>query len=292
DGPERTVPRERAQAHDDPDPVQQPQLADQVRDAVVAFLRRGAVPRGTAPVDRGDVGLSKAQAVIPAHRRGLVRQPAPVKGREQEVTGPVAGEDAPRAVPAMRGRRQAQEQDPCRRIGERRHGPPPVRLAGEGGPLLPSHLLPPCHQSGAFSAGHDLVRQGLEPNRTRHAADPTQGRDSLDSGTGERPPTIYPEGSQWPSQFASWSWTTPRAREPCSRRRCRSTAPSRWSARPGAVARPSSKPVTSSQTSCSWTCACPTWTGSPRLVRSSARARPRRSWPSPGRTTPAPSGTC
>ena len=88
----------------------------------------------------------------------------------QEVARGVTGEDPPRPVPAVGGRRQPEQQDPGIRIAEARHRPAPVRLVAEPGDLLARDLLAPRDEPRAAAAGHDLRGQRGEGRPVGHAS--------------------------------------------------------------------------------------------------------------------------
>ena len=77
--------------------------------------------------------------------------------REQEVAGPVAGEDAAGAVAAVRGRREPDDQHAGARIAEAGHRPPPVLLVAERRSLLARDLLAPGDEPRARPARDDLA---------------------------------------------------------------------------------------------------------------------------------------
>ena len=56
--------------------------------------------------------------------------------RHQEIAGAVAGEHAARSIGTVRGGCEADQQQPCLRIAEPGHRPPPVDLVAKGPPLL------------------------------------------------------------------------------------------------------------------------------------------------------------
>src|SRR5439155_27374392 len=75
----------------------------------------------------------------------------------QPVTTAVAGEDTAGAVPAVRGRRQADDEEPRPRVAEARHRPAPVFPVAVAFDLLACHLFAVSHEPGAESAAGDLV---------------------------------------------------------------------------------------------------------------------------------------
>src|SRR5213076_1329459 len=99
---------------------------------------------------------AQLEAVVARDRRRLVGEAGSVQGGEEEVARPVAGEDAPRAVAAVRRRREAEDHDARRGVAEARDRAAPVVLVREGGPLDARDLLAPGDQSRAAPAGDDL----------------------------------------------------------------------------------------------------------------------------------------
>src|SRR5262245_49455144 len=125
---EDAVPRERAETEHDADAIELIQLADQEGEAAIALLGRGPVAGRRAPVHRRHVGPPEPEPVVARDRGRLVREVRPMQRREQDVTAAIAREDAPRAVPAVRGGCEPDDQDPRAGVAETRHGPAPVLL--------------------------------------------------------------------------------------------------------------------------------------------------------------------
>src|SRR5262245_63634752 len=90
-------------------------------------------------------------------RGRLVGKPGGVQRLVQPVTAAVAGEDTAGAVAAVRGRRQADDQEPRPRVAEARHRPAPVFPVAVAFDLLACHLLTVSHEPGAEGATGDLV---------------------------------------------------------------------------------------------------------------------------------------
>src|SRR5690606_37536753 len=83
----------------------------------------------------------------------------------QEVARParaIAREHASGPVAAMRGRRQAQDQDTRERIAHARNGPAPVLLVPIRGPLHACHLAAVGAQPRALLAVDDARADGVE----------------------------------------------------------------------------------------------------------------------------------
>jgi hypothetical protein len=78
-----------------------------------------------------------------------------VQRAEQPVARAIAREHAPGAVAAVRRRREAEHVHACARVAEAGHGPAPVVLVAEGGPLLARDPLAPLDQARAAPAPDD-----------------------------------------------------------------------------------------------------------------------------------------
>src|SRR2546428_6305342 len=85
-----------------------------------------------------------------------------MQSREQEVARSIAREDAPRAVPPVGGRGEADDSDPRARIAEPGDRTAPVLLVGEAGHLLPGDLFAPGDQPWACPADDHLGSDRLE----------------------------------------------------------------------------------------------------------------------------------
>ena len=103
------------------------------------FVRRRLVVGRCAPDRGGDERVGHDQAVIRALRRGNAGKAVRVHGAHQEVAGAertVAGEDAARAVGAVRGGREAEDEHPRLRVAKAGHRTAPVGLVPVGRALL------------------------------------------------------------------------------------------------------------------------------------------------------------
>ena len=108
-----------------------------------------------------------------------VRKAGAIERRHQEVAGPagaVAGEDAARAVGAVRSRREADDEDARVRIAETGNRTRPVRLVTIGPPFFAADLLAVLAQPRAALARNDRVANGYQ---TRHAFCRTMGASAL-----------------------------------------------------------------------------------------------------------------
>ncbi len=94
----------------------------------------------------------------------MVRETRTPEASEEEVPGGVAGEDPAGAVPSVRGRGQADDQEPGARIAERRKRAPPVTLAAKARGRMSGSIFPPGHEPRAAPAADDLpgqLREGV-----------------------------------------------------------------------------------------------------------------------------------
>ena len=104
------------------------------------------------------------------HRGRLVGEAGAVQGGEQEVAGAVAREHATRAVGAVRGRGEPEDQHARGRVAEAGDRAAPVRPVAERGALLARDRLAPLDQPRAGAAGGDLRLEGGEGRRAAQAA--------------------------------------------------------------------------------------------------------------------------
>src|SRR5206468_9486311 len=88
---------------------------------------------------RRDVALPELESVAAADRQGLAREPVPVKGLVQPIAARIAREDPSGPIPAVSGRRQADDEQSRAGIAEPGHGSSPVLLVAEGSALLDGH---------------------------------------------------------------------------------------------------------------------------------------------------------
>jgi hypothetical protein len=107
---ERILEREAAESDDDPHAREQPELLHQVRQAAIALGRRGTVVGRRAAHHRGHPGVAQTEAVAARQRGRLIRESRAVKRSVEPVAAPISREDASRAVAAVRGRGQADDQ--------------------------------------------------------------------------------------------------------------------------------------------------------------------------------------
>ena len=90
----------------------------------------------------------------------------------EEVSRAVPGEDAARAVRAVRARRQADDEDARLGIAEAGHRPPPVVPVAEAGDLVAGNPLAPRDEPRTRAAGDDgAVKDAEAPGRGGHGRD-------------------------------------------------------------------------------------------------------------------------
>ena len=141
------------------------------RQVACSVDRRLVGRRGAADGGRDSHAVER-QAVIGAAAHRAVREADLVHRPPQEVARGVAGEHAPGPVAAVRGRREADEQDLRARVAEARHRPAPVRLVAEARDLDPRLLLAPRDQARTGEAVRDRRRRasgGRGPQRAARA---------------------------------------------------------------------------------------------------------------------------
>ena len=174
--PER-LPGESAEADDDPHGrSHHSQLRAQPGDARVPFLRRRLVFRRRAAHYGGHPRADQPLAVAGGDAVGPGGEAAAVERGEDEVAAAVAGEDPPGPVAAVRGRRQADDENGRFRVSPAGDGTAPVLLGPEGLAAGDRHLLPPLDQPGAGPADR-LPRDqlGQRPRVARELSDLRSG---------------------------------------------------------------------------------------------------------------------
>ena len=93
----------------------------------------------------------------------LIGEAREVKLFEQEIPGAVPREHSPRAVGAMRGGREADQNKIGFGIAKRRYGTPPIGPVAIRAALGARDLLAIVHQARALAAIRDLTLQYGEP---------------------------------------------------------------------------------------------------------------------------------
>src|SRR4029078_13673303 len=120
---------------------QQRAFADQIGSAPLELVDRRPVVGWRATRGRRDVGITEAEAVVPALRGRHAREARAVHRAHQPEAAVVAGEHAPGAVSAVRRRCQADDQQPRAWIADPRQWAAPVRVAEELTTLDARHEL-------------------------------------------------------------------------------------------------------------------------------------------------------
>ncbi len=157
---EARLERERAQRDEDARLQPERDLPRQVLAAVLELRRERPVVRRRA-LDRGrEKRAEELEPVSRPDRLGLIRETRGVERPEEEIAGLVSGEDPAGAVSAVRGRREADDEEPSAGVSERRQRAAPVALATKAARCALDRLLSPGDQSRATPAGNDLP---LEP---------------------------------------------------------------------------------------------------------------------------------
>ena len=121
--------------------------------------RRGAAHR------RGDVAVFEAEPVIRADRMGLAAKAEIIQRSIEPIAAAVAGEYSSRAVSTVRGRGEANDQEPGLGIAETRQRLGPIALALIPARRLLRHLLAPAHQARALPASDDSFLKLLNLHR-------------------------------------------------------------------------------------------------------------------------------
>ena len=137
------VERELPERHEDPRPRQQRELPLEILAAALDLLGKRPVVRRRAPADGRDESAGKSEAVFRIPGLRLVREPDGVERRKEKVARSVAREDAARAVSPVRGRREADDQDPRGRIAEGGDRFGPVTLTRESPGRTAGRLFAP-----------------------------------------------------------------------------------------------------------------------------------------------------
>src|SRR5207245_5284046 len=129
-----------------------------------AHLPGGRLVAGRRAADRrGHVGVSQPKPVVGAHRLRLARESRLPERAEEPVTAAVPGEDAPRAVAAMSGRREPDQEQTRARVAEAGQRARGVPLAAEAARRRLGHGLPVGDESRAAPTAHYLPAENPEP---------------------------------------------------------------------------------------------------------------------------------
>ncbi len=133
------IERDLAERDDDTRARQRGDFRFEVIEAANDLLRHRLVVGRSAPHRGDDVRVGQREPVIDVTRRRDVGKAGTMQRRHEEVAGAadaVAGEDAPRAIGAVRRGRQPDEQHPRIRIAKAGHRPAPIGLCPVGALLL------------------------------------------------------------------------------------------------------------------------------------------------------------
>ena len=196
--PQRAVPRERPERDDHAHVPSAAISRSRNGRHVSRSSRRRLVRRRRAAVHRRDVGVREPQTVVARDRRRLVREPAAVERREQEVARPVAREDPAGAVAAVGGRA------PARRSSRRAAGSP---NPGTGRPQYSwsakrATLVRAASSRHATNRGH--ARQATTSASIRSSPVSRSSSQERERGgpTGRGPPARRRRGrgDRWPSR--------------------------------------------------------------------------------------------
>ena len=155
--PQDALPGEPPERDDDVRVLQDLELAHEVGQAVVAFLGVGAIVRRSATVDRCDVDAAELGPVVSGYGDWARCEAGPVEGGEQEVTGPIAREDAAGAVAAVRRRGKPDDDDARGGYAPPGYRPGPVTLSGETPRRIVGGVLAVLDQARAQTTVDDLV---------------------------------------------------------------------------------------------------------------------------------------
>ena len=159
-----------AECNDDDDARQRAEFGVEMRQTAADFLWCGLVVRRRAPHGGGDERIVECQPIVRALRCGNARESRTMKRRHEEVAGSpdaVAGEHAACAVCAMRGRREADDEQSRPGIAKAWNRLCPVRVAAERAALLARDALTVSTQARAQLTGHD---RGVDVLESRHGA--------------------------------------------------------------------------------------------------------------------------
>jgi hypothetical protein len=148
---------DRAERDEHPRAGHQGELPFQVLAAVFELRREWLVGRRRTAAGRGEQRAREDQPIAATHRDRAVRESRRVQGAIEEIPRLVTGEDPPGAVPAVRGRRETDEQDPRLRVSKGRQGAAPVSLAPEASGRVSGGLLAPGDQPWTAAARNDLA---------------------------------------------------------------------------------------------------------------------------------------
>ena len=149
------LPGNPAEHQDHPHRPQQRNLALEIRSAMGQLGPRRFVVGGSAAGRGGDPAIAEGEPVVstPGHRP--VGEAVAMEGLVKPFAAGIAGEHPAGAVGAVRGRGEADDQEPRRRVAEGGHRASPVGAVTELALLIAGHPLPIGHEAGTALAAHD-----------------------------------------------------------------------------------------------------------------------------------------
>ncbi len=132
------------------------QLAKEIRPAIQDLRRQQFVLRGSTSARGRDVTVVQLQPVVPGYGCLLIGKSKLVEGSVEPVTAPITGKHAARAVTAVCGRGQANQEELGLWVAETWKRLPPIVPLRESLRLLARHFLAPPYETFAFPAYHNL----------------------------------------------------------------------------------------------------------------------------------------
>ena len=142
----------------------------QMDEAAIDLFRQWLIVRWGTAHRRRDVRIPQREPIVDMLRGVQVREVAALERGHQEVarrSRAVTRENAPRAVRAVRGRGEAEDQHACLRIAETGHRARPVMLVAKGCFSRPADFPAVRPEPWALLAGDDGRLNGRK-RRGRH----------------------------------------------------------------------------------------------------------------------------
>src|SRR5256885_1214997 len=99
----------------------------------------------------------KLKSIAAADAGGLIGEASPVQRAEEPIAGAIAGKDAARSIAAVRGRREADDEQPRIGVAEARDRPAPVLPVAIRSAFFERDLFAPRDKPRALETVHDLV---------------------------------------------------------------------------------------------------------------------------------------
>ena len=135
------------------------QFPFEIRLAIRQFRWKRLV-RGWRAPDRGrNVSIVECQPIVAADGSWLVREARAVQGFVEEISRAISREHPARAVGAVRGRSESQDQKGSMRIAEGWHRLAPIIPVPKGWALHASNGFPIFHKPGAQAAADNFLVQ-------------------------------------------------------------------------------------------------------------------------------------